>query len=56
MQTQVVHGVSQEDGSFRVGLSFVEEADYRDLPCDHEPSFSLSLDSELQATTDSALG
>ena len=56
VRSQVVHCISQEDGSFRVGLSFVEEADYKDLPCEHEPGFTLSLDSEPTDTPDSELG
>ncbi len=56
VRSQVVHCISQEDGSFRVGLSFVEEADYKDLPCEHEPGFTLSLDSEPTDTHDSELG
>ena len=56
VRSQVVHCVSEVDGSFRVGLSFVEEADYRDLPCDHEPGFTLSLDAEPSDTHDSMPG
>ena len=45
--SRVAHCSDREDGSYLLGLSFAEEeVEYEVLPCDHEPGFSLSLDSE----------
>ncbi len=56
VKSRVVHCSDHEDGSCHLGLSFTEEdVEYEVLPCNHEPGFSLSLDSNRSTTPDSTL-
>ena len=43
---QVAHALAQEDGTFRVGLAFLEQVSRQQLGCIHEPEFILSLDAD----------
>ena len=52
--SRIVHCSDREDGGYHLGLSFAEEeVEYEVLPCNHDPGFSLSLDSEQSTTPDS---
>ena len=54
--SRTVHCSDREDGGYHLGLSFAEEeVEYEVLPCNHDPVFSLSLDSDWSTTLGSTL-
>ena len=56
LSRRVAHCSDREDGSYHLGLSFAEEeVEYEVLPRNHEPGFSLSVDSDRSNTPDSTL-